>query len=86
MASLVAVMIMVSIATFDWSSIAKVKSLPISTSLVTFATMMVTIFTNNLALSVLTGVLLASLFFANKISHFMYHEEHYEDDGKNQIL
>jgi len=33
MASLVAVMIMVSIATFDWSSIVKVKTLPISTSL-----------------------------------------------------
>jgi len=85
MASLVAVMIMVSIATFDWSSIVKVKTLPISTSLVTFATMMVTIFTHNLALGVLTGVLLASLFFANKISHFMYHEAHYEDEGKTKI-
>lgn len=85
MASLVAVMVMVSIATFDWGSIKKVKTLPISTSLVTFATMMVTIFTHNLALGVLTGVLLASLFFANKISHFMYHEEHYEDDGKTKV-
>jgi SulP family sulfate permease len=85
MASLVAVMIMVSIATFDWSSIVKVKTLPISTSLVTFATMMVTIFTHNLALGVLTGVLLASLFFANKISHFMYHEAYYEDEGKTKI-
>lgn len=85
MASLVAVMIMVSIATFDWSSIKKVKTLPLSTSMVTFSTMMVTIFTHNLALGVLTGVLLASLFFANKISHFMYHEEHYEDNGNTKV-
>jgi len=46
---------------------------------------MVTIFTHNLALGVLTGVLLASLFFANKISHFMYHEAYYEDEGKTKI-
>ncbi len=85
MASLVAVMIMVSVATFDWSSIKKVKTLPLSTSMVTFTTMMVTILTHNLALGVLSGVLLASLFFANKISHFMYHEEHYEDGGKTKF-
>jgi SulP family sulfate permease len=72
MAALVAVMIMVSIGTFDWSSIKKLKTLPLSTNIVMLTTVCVTIYTHNLAHGVISGVLLASLFFANKISHFMY--------------
>lgn len=79
MAALVAVMIMVSIGTFDWGSIKKLKTLPISTNIVMLATVGVTVYTHNLALGVLTGVLLASLFFANKISHFMYCDKSYDD-------
>ncbi|MCI0501237.1 MAG: STAS domain-containing protein, partial [Epsilonproteobacteria bacterium] len=41
----------------------------------------VTVYTHNLALGVLTGVLLASLFFANKISHFMYCEHFYDEES-----
>lgn len=81
MAALVAIMIMVSIGTFDWSSIKKLKTLPISTNIVMLATVIVTVYTHNLALGVLTGVLLASLFFANKISHFMYCETSYSKDN-----
>ncbi len=44
------------------------------------ATVGVTVGTHNLAMGVFTGVLLASLFFANKISHFMYCETFYNDD------
>ena len=72
MAALVAVMIMVSISTFDWSSVKKLKTLPLSTNIVMISTVAVTVYTHNLALGVITGVLFASLFFANKISHFMY--------------
>ena len=81
MAALVAIMIMVSIGTFDWSSIKKLKTLPISTNIVMLGTVAVTVGTHNLAAGVFTGVLLASLFFANKISHFMYCETSYSEDN-----
>lgn len=81
MAALVAVMIMVSIGTFDWGSVKKLKTLPLSTNIVMLATVCVTVYTHNLAHGVFVGVLLASLFFANKISHFMYCERSYNEDN-----
>ncbi|WP_438959070.1 SulP family inorganic anion transporter, partial [Porticoccus sp.] len=72
MAALVAVMIMVSIGTFSWQSITDLKKHPISTNIVMVATVVVVVATHNLAYGVLVGVLLASLFFANKVSHFLY--------------
>jgi SulP family sulfate permease len=80
MAALVAVMIMVSIGTFNWGSFKDLKSLPLSTNIVMLSTVAVTVYTHNLAFGVFTGVLLASLFFANKISHFMYSEIFYNDN------
>ncbi|WP_027710210.1 SulP family inorganic anion transporter [Zooshikella ganghwensis] len=74
MAALVAVMIMVSIGTFNWSSIRDLKHYPLSTNIVMLTTVVVVVWTHNLAFGVLAGVLLASLFFANKVSHFMYIE------------
>lgn len=71
MAALVAVMIMVSIGTFSWESVINLKKHPVSTNIVMLATVVVVVFTHNLALGVFTGVLLAALFFANKISRFM---------------
>ncbi len=80
MAALVAVMIMVSIGTFDWGSIKRLKTLPLSTNIVMLSTVTVTVYTHNLALGVITGVLFASLFFANKISHFMYCNISYNEE------
>ncbi|GAA5133337.1 SulP family inorganic anion transporter [Thalassotalea piscium] len=71
MAALVAVMIMVSIGTFSWTSIKDLKKNPISTSIVMISTVVVVVATHNLAIGVLVGVLLATLFFANKIGRFM---------------
>ena len=71
MAALVAVMIMVSIGTFSWSSIRDIPKLPPSTSLVMLATVAVVVYTHNLALGVLIGVLLSAVFFANKIARFL---------------
>lgn len=82
MAALVAVMIMVSIGTFDWGSFKRLRTLPLSTNIVMLSTVGVTVGTHNLAFGVLTGVLLASLFFANKISHFMYCETSQDEDAK----
>jgi SulP family sulfate permease len=85
MAALVAVMIMVSIATFNWSSITDFKKLPLSTNIVMLTTVIITVGTDNLALGVFSGVLLASLFFANKISHFMYEESRYYDEKQTRL-
>jgi len=79
MAALVAVMIMVSIGTFKWASIRDLKRHPLSTNIVMIATVIVVIWTHNLALGVFVGVLLASLFFANKVSYFMYVNADYDE-------
>ncbi|MEP3562010.1 MAG: SulP family inorganic anion transporter [Marinobacter sp.] len=71
MAALVAVMIMVSIGTFSWTSIRDLKNHPLSTNIVMVVTVVVVVATHNLAFGVLAGVLLASLFFANKVGHYM---------------
>lgn len=71
MAALVAVMIMVSIGTFSWASVRNLKHYPLSTNLVMIATVAVVVATHNLAYGVLAGVLLASLFFANKVGHYL---------------
>lgn len=72
MAALVAVMIMVSIGTFSWDSLRNLKKHPLSTNIVMVATVVVVVATHNLAYGVFVGVLLAAMFFANKISHFLY--------------
>lgn len=82
MAALVAVMIMVSIGTFSWSSIRDLRKHPLSTNIVMIATVIVVVATHNLALGVLVGVLLATLFFANKIGHFMAVKSHYSAADK----
>lgn len=71
MAALVAVMIMVSIGTFSWTSIRDLKKHPMSTNIVMITTVAVVVATHNLAIGVFVGVLLATLFFANKIGRFM---------------
>lgn len=81
MAALVAVMIMVSIGTFSWSSITNLKVHPVSTSIVMVATVVVVVATHNLAYGVLVGVLLASLFFANKVAQYMHVSSDLTDDG-----
>ncbi len=79
MAALVAVMIMVSIGTFSWASIKNLREHPLSTNIVMVVTVIVVVATHNLAFGVLAGVLLASLFFANKIGHFMLVKSEYQD-------
>ncbi|MGK2236132.1 MAG: SulP family sulfate permease [Pseudomonadota bacterium] len=71
MAALVAVMIMVSIGTFSWTSVKDLKKNPLSSNVVMISTVIVVVATHNLAIGVLVGVLLATLFFANKIGRFM---------------
>ncbi|MDC9727874.1 MAG: SulP family inorganic anion transporter [Methyloprofundus sp.] len=84
MAALVSVMIMVSIGTFSWDSIINLKSHPLSSNIVMIATVTVVVWTHNLAYGVFVGVLLGSLFFANKIAHFMYVESSLNDENSTR--
>lgn len=84
MAALVAVMIMVSIGTFSWSSIRDLKSHPLSTNIVMISTVIVVVMTHNLAIGVGVGVLLAALFFANKIGRFMVIKSDLADNGSQR--
>jgi sulfate permease, SulP family len=70
MAALVAVMIMVSINTFQWHSIRSLLSHPKSSSFVMLGTVVVVVATHDLAKGVLFGVILSGLFFANKVTKF----------------
>ncbi len=84
MAVLVAIMIMVSIGTFSWQSIADLREHPRSSSIVMLATVAATVFTHNLAIGVLTGVLLSGIFFAWKIAQLFRVTSALSDDGKTR--
>jgi SulP family sulfate permease len=72
MAALVAVMIMVSVGTFDWHSIqlSTLRRMPKSETTVMLATVIVTVATHNLAYGVIVGVIVAMVLFANRVAHF----------------
>jgi SulP family sulfate permease len=72
MAALVAVMIMVSVATFDWHSIqpATLKRMPVGETIVMVATVVVVVVTHNLAIGVIIGVIAAMIVFARRVAHF----------------
>jgi len=71
MAALVAVMIIVSVGTFDWHSIqpATLRRMPKSETTVMVATVAVTVATHNLAIGVVVGVLVAMTLFARRVAH-----------------
>jgi len=71
MAALVAVMIMVSIGTFSWSSIKNLRIHHRTSSAVMLVTVITTVFSHNLAYGVGAGVLLSALFFAYKVSRLV---------------
>ncbi len=70
-AALVAIMVMVSIDTFDWSSLRTVVVHPKMSSAVMAATVIVTVFSANLALGVTVGVLLSGVFFTFKVARLL---------------
>ncbi len=82
MPALVAIMIMVSIGTFSWSSIKALKTHPKSSSIVMLATVAAVVYTHNLAIGVLLGVLLSGIFFAAKIAQLFRVTSTISADGK----
>ena len=81
MPSLVAVMIMVSIGTFSWNSIANLRRHPPTSSVVMLTTVVVVVATHDLSLGVLAGVLLSGIFFAGKVRRMFAVERSPSPDG-----
>ncbi len=84
MPSLVAVMIMVSIGTFSWSSLGNLRTHPRTSSVVMLSTVAVVVATHNLAIGVLVGVLLSGIFFAWKIGQIFDVGSSMSDDGRRR--
>lgn len=82
MAALVAVMIMVSIGTFNWASLKGLRDNPRSSSMVMVATVVVTVATHDLAKGVLVGVLLSGFFFAHKVGQILRIKSMTADEGR----
>jgi SulP family sulfate permease len=85
MPALVAIMIMVSIGTFDWRSIRNLRDHPRSSSFVMLATVAFVVGTHNLAIGVLVGVLLSGVFFAWKIAQIFAVRPELSEDGATRI-
>ncbi len=73
MAALVAVMVMVAVGTFDWHSIqlGTLRRMPKSETTVMVSTVVVTVWTHNLAVGVVVGVLVAMALFARRVAHLV---------------
>ena len=84
MPALVAIMIMVSVGTFSWSSIRNLKDHPRSSSIVMVATVAGVVLTHNLAIGVLIGVLLSGIFFAWKIAQIFRVTSSLSADGRTR--
>ena len=85
MAALVAVMIMVSIGTFDWQSILRLRTAPKQSSAVMLVTTVAVVATGNLSIGVLLGVLMSVIFFALKVSRLVSVECTETDDGRTRV-
>ncbi|MBQ2261381.1 MAG: SulP family inorganic anion transporter [Loktanella sp.] len=84
MPALVAIMIMVSVGTFSWSSIKALRTHPQSSSVVMVATVVTVVYTHNLAIGVLVGVLLSGIFFAAKIAQLFKITTTISPDGRER--
>lgn len=86
MAALVAVMIMVSISTFDWQSLLKLRTNPGTSSVVMLATVAAVVSTHNLAIGVGLGVLLSAIFFTEKARRVLIVESALEDEKRRYMV
>ncbi|MGX5356997.1 SulP family inorganic anion transporter [Kocuria sp. KH4] len=86
MAALVAVMIFVSWATFDWHSVhpTTLSRMPLPETLVMVSTVVVTVWTHNLALGVVVGVLVALVAFARRVAHLVRVDRALEQRGDRE--
>ncbi len=87
MAALVAVMIMVSVATFDWHSVqpSTLRRMPLSETVVMLATVAVTVTTHHLAIGVGVGVLVAMTLFARRVAHLTETRRELVEDEHGEV-
>ncbi|XVV12656.1 SulP family inorganic anion transporter [Actinoplanes sp. CA-131856] len=87
MAALVAVMIIVSVGTFDWHSVAPatLKRMPAGEIVVMLVTVAGTLATHNLAVGVVLGVLTAMVVFARRVAHFATVTSVPDTDGGSRV-
>nr|WP_282548395.1 SulP family inorganic anion transporter [Streptomyces rochei] len=87
MAALVAVMVMVSFATFDWHSIAPktLKRMPAGEITVMVVTVTVVVATHNLAIGVVVGTLTAMVVFAKRVAHLAQVTAVTDPDGRTVV-
>jgi len=78
--ALVAIMVVVSVATFDWASLPTLVRYPKLSAVVMLATVAVTLLTHNLAAGVGIGVLLSGVFFTLKVSQLLEVEQQQVED------
>ncbi|ALV28334.1 MULTISPECIES: SulP family inorganic anion transporter [Hyphomicrobiales] len=84
MAALVAIMIMVSIGTFSWRSLKELTLHPKRSSVVMLATVVTVVWTHNLAIGVVIGVMLSGVFFASKVAQLFRISSTLEPDGRTR--
>lgn len=82
MPALVAVMVMVSIGTFSWRSVRDIRHHPWQSSVVMIVTVVIVVWTHDLAQGVLAGVILSGLFFASKVKRLFTVSSEMSADGK----
>lgn len=87
MAALVAVMILVSVSTFDWHSVAPatLRRMPKSETSVMLVTVVVVVATHNLAYGVGAGVLTAMVLFARRVAHLVDVDRVCSADGSEVV-
>jgi SulP family sulfate permease len=84
MVVLAGIMMVVAVKTVNWHSLqpATLKRMPWSETFVMVLTVAVTVWTGNLAIGVLIGVILAMMLFARRIAHVIHAERQLSEDGE----
>lgn len=87
MAVLVAIMVMVSVGTFDWHSIkpSTLKRMPKSETAIMVITVAVVVATSNLAIGVVVGVFAASVMFVRRVAHLIEVRREVKAEGDQQV-
>ena len=87
MAVLVAIMVMVSVGTFDWHSIkpSTLKRMPKSETAIMVITVGVVVATSNLAIGVVVGVFAASVMFVRRVAHLIEVRREVKAEGDQQV-
>jgi sulfate permease, SulP family len=80
--ALIAVMITVSVGTFDWKSLKQMRVLPLTETIVMVVTVGTVVFTHDLSAGVLVGVLLSAVFFARSVGKLVSVEKTQSIDGR----